>query len=132
MHDADTLLFFDAHPGALPLYTAFLDAVRALVPDVRVKVCKTQISLYARRLFACVSFTPVRRAADRPRDYITVTFGLPEQVDSPRIDAVCQPSPHRWTHHVLVARPEEIDGELMNWIRQAAEFAGRGTRVHAF
>ena len=125
MHDADTLLFFDAHPGALPLYAAFLDAARAIAPDLRVKVCKTQISLYARRLFACVSFTPVRRAADRPKDYITVTFGLPERVASPRIDAACQPAPHRWTHHVLVARPEEIDSELMGWIRQAVIFAGR-------
>ena len=125
MLDADALLFFDAHPGALPLYEAFAQAVEGLVPDARIQVRKTQISFYTRRLFACVSFTPVRRAADRPRDFITITFGLPQRVESPRIDAACEPYPRRWTHHVLIARPEEIDRELLGWIAQAATFASR-------
>ena len=125
MPDADVLLFFDAHPGALPLYEAFIQAVQRQTPQVRVQTHKTQISLYGRRLFACVSFLPVRRAANRPRDYITVTFGLPYRVESPRIDAASEPYPHRWTHHVLIARPAAIDGELMGWIRQAVAFAGR-------
>jgi len=31
--------------------------------------------------------------------------------------------PHRWTHHVMVGDRAEIDGELMEWIVEAAAFA---------
>lgn len=58
--DELTLQFFDAHPGALPLYEAFKTCVTDLVPDVRIKVQKTQISFYNRHLFACVSFARIR------------------------------------------------------------------------
>ena len=119
------LLLFSGHPGALPLYLAFDGRVRGQVENVRVKVQKTQISYYNRHLFACVSLLPARRAADRPKDYITVTFGLDRRVDSPRIDSACQPYPNRWTHHVLVASAGEIDEELMGWVAEAAAFAER-------
>lgn len=59
--DELTLQFFDAHPGALPLYEAFETRVTDLVPDVRIKVLKTQISFYNRHLFACVSFARIRK-----------------------------------------------------------------------
>ena len=88
-----------------------------------VKVQKTQITFANRRQFACVSFLPARRAKDRPEDYITVTLGLNRRLDSPRVDKASEPYPGRWTHHLLIASPEEIDGELMGWAREAAAFA---------
>ena len=30
--------------------------------------------------------------------------------------------PVRWTHHVVVSQPEEIDGELLDWLSQAYQF----------
>ena len=33
--DTNTILFFDKHPDAMPLYEAFADAVTKLYPDVR-------------------------------------------------------------------------------------------------
>ena len=124
----DALLFFSGRPGALPLYLAFDGQVRQRFPSVQVKVQKTQISYYDRRLFACVSLLPVRRGEGRPRDYITVTFGLDRRAQSPRVDAVSQVSPHRWTHHVAVASVGEIDGELMAWVAESAALAERNKR----
>lgn len=121
--NSDTLLFFDQRPAALPLYAAFEERLLAEIPDAKIKVQKTQISFSNRRMFACASFLPVRRAKDRPDTYLTVTFGLDHRVDSPRIDAASEPYPGRWTHHVLVASPEELDDELMGWVRQAAVFS---------
>ena len=43
--------------------------------------------------------------------------------NSPRIAAAVEPYPCRWTHHVLIASPAEIDGELMAWVREAAAFS---------
>lgn len=121
--DGAILSFFSGHEDALPLYAAWEAQLAAQVGEAQVKVQKTQISFYRRHLFACVSFLPVRRAPDRPRPYLTVTFGLPFRVELPRIDSACEPYPGRWTHHVLIASPDEIDAELMGWVRQAAAFA---------
>ncbi len=123
--DELTLQFFDAHPGALPLYEAFKTCVTDLVPDVRIKVQKTQISFYNRHLFACVSFARIRKKKNCPDNYIVVTFGLEHKAESPRIDIATEPYPNRWTHHVLISDPAEIDYELMSWIKEASLFSDR-------
>lgn len=123
--DPDVLLFFDAHPDALPIYTALEERTAALAGPFQIKVQKTQISFANPRLFACASFLPARKKKDRPAAWLTVTFGLDHPVRSPRIDVVTEAQPNRWTHHVLVGSPEEIDGELLGWIQQAAEFSAQ-------
>ena len=120
---ADELFFFDAHPLALPLYEQLRGRILDSVPSTRIEVKKTQISFFNRYMFAAVSFTPVRRAKDRPDPFLTVTFGLPCRKDSTRIDAAVEPYPNRWTHHVMIGSVEEVDDELLSWIREAAEFA---------
>ena len=123
--DEQILQFFDRYPDAIPLYEKFEKCVEDLVPEVRIKVQKTQISFYNRHMFVCVSFARVRRKKDCPDCYIVVTFGLEHKAESPRIDIATEPYPNRWTHHVLISELEEIDDELMGWIREAAEFSDR-------
>ena len=120
--NADTLLFFEKSPAALPLYQALETRVLAEFPDVKIRVQKTQISFSQRRNFAFASLLPARKAGERPAVFITVTFGLGRRVDSPRIDGSVEPYPNRWTHHVMVSSEEELDGELMDWLREAAAF----------
>ena len=74
--DPAILFFFEKDPAVLALYEAFETAVNALVPDVGIKVRKTQITYTNPRVFAAVSFLPARRKALRPEHYITVTLGL--------------------------------------------------------
>ena len=121
--NGDILFFFQEKPEALPLYEALEERILAEIPDVNIKVQKTQITFYNRHNFAFVSFLPVRKAKERPKVYITVTFGLSYQKESPRIDVATEPYPNRWTHHVLVSSPEEIDDELLGWLKKAAEFS---------
>ena len=120
---ADELTFFDSHPDALPLYEAFREAVIGKFPDTRIEVKKTQISFFNRRVFAAVSFTPVRKAKKRPNPFLTITFGLSYRKESSRIDVATEPYPKRWTHHVMIGTIEEIDDELISWIMEAAAFA---------
>ena len=122
MLTGDVLFFFEDHLEALPLYEAFEAQVERL-GEANIRVQKTQITFSNRHNFAFVSFLPARKAKDRPRTYITVTFGLGRRVESPRIDIATEPYPGRWTHHVLVSSAEEIDGELMGWIREAYDFS---------
>ncbi len=119
--DEQVLFFFGAHLEALPIYEALTERLFSALPETEVRVQKTQISFFCRRMFACVSFLPARPAAKRPKTgWLTVSFGLNRRESSPRIDRVSEPYPGRWTHHVLLASPEEVDGELMSWLLEAA------------
>ena len=119
----DILFFFDKHPEALPLYEALEERIRSEIQDVTIKVQKTQISFANKHNFAFVSFLPARKAKERPDIYITVTFGLGYRKESPRIDAATEPYPNRWTHHMLISQVDEVDDELLGWIKEAGVFS---------
>lgn len=121
--EQEVLYFFDGKPEALPLYKVFEQKVFSEVDGVKVKVQKTQIAFSNKHNFAFVSFLPVRKVKERPKVYIVVTFGLGYLLESPRIDGAVEPYPGRWPHHVLVSGTEEIDDELMGWVKEAAVFS---------
>ena len=121
--NTDILLFFEGHMDALPLYEKLEERILSEIDNVRIKVQKSQISFYNKHLFACVSFMRVGKKKDCLENYIVVTFGLEHKVESPRIDIATEPYPKRWTHHLLASKLDEIDEELMGWIKEAAKFA---------
>lgn len=123
MAGQDALLFFDKNPSALPLYEAFERKVLSEIDSVQIKVQKTQISFYNKRMFSCVSFAQVKKKQERPPCYIVVTFGLGHRVEAPRIQVATEPYPNRWIHHVMVSSVEEIDQELMGWVKEASVFS---------
>ena len=86
---------------------------------------KTQITFFQRHVFACVSFARVKRKAELPEGYLTLTLGLPCPLDSPRIALRVEAYPGRWTHHFVLKGPEELDEEMQDWIEAAYAFAGR-------
>ena len=119
------LLFFHKHEGALPLFEAFVEKILTMHPDTKLRIQKTQISFYARHLYACVSFLPVRKKAELPDLYLVVTLGLPEPLESWRVAAKTEPYSGRWTTHIVLGSVEEVDEELLGWVHQAYLFAGR-------
>lgn len=118
----DELLFFHSFPTLIPLYRQLKGRLEAAYPDLRVKISKTQISFYNRRMFAMVS-PPWRRVKGRPPVYLLVSFGLACRKESPRIDQAVEPYPNRWTHHVPVWQAAQIDEELLQWLDEAYQFA---------
>ena len=110
------------------MYERLENAILTRIPDVKIKVAKTQITFANKRGFAFVSFNPCRKANDRPAVWMTVTFGLGYRKESPRIDVATEPYPGRWTHHVTVGSKDEIDEELLGWIQEAADFSAAKTR----
>ena len=122
---ADELAFFDGRFAALPLYEALREGIVRVRPEALLEVKKTQISFFSRRMFAAVSFAPVRRAALRPPVFLTLTLGLARPLEHPRADRACEPYPGRWTNHLTLGSAAEVDGELLGWLREAADFAGR-------
>ncbi len=123
--DSDTLLFFDGHSDALELYLALEQRLYDTFPVVNKRVRKTQISFFNRNVFACVSFARVRRKAELPKGWLTLTLGLPAPLESARVAVKTEPYPGRWTHHFVISRREELDAELLCWIGEAYAFADR-------
>ena len=121
--DTDTLMFFDQHMDILPLYQAFEELLSDSFSVVNKRVQKTQITFSNRHVFACVSFASVKRKAELPMRYMVITLGLPAPLDSERVAVKTEPYPGRWTHHFVVSTPEELDEELLSWIKTAYTFA---------
>lgn len=121
-YESDLLFFFDGKPLELGLYQILFARMEAAFPQASVKVQKSQISFYDRHLFAAASL-PVRRKKGWPEHCLVVTVGLNRQLESPRVAVAVEPYPGRWTHHILLTAPEEIDGELMGWLEEARDFA---------
>ena len=121
--DADALMFFDQHMDILPLYQAFEELLFDSFPVVNKRVQEMQITFSNRHVFACVSFARVKRKTELPMRFIVITLGLPAPLDSERVAVKTEPYPGRWTHHIVVNKPEELDEELLSWVREAYDFA---------
>jgi hypothetical protein len=114
---------FAGHPESLEVYRA----VRRVVDDLggaRERVTRSQVAWSRRRGFAYVW---------RPGQYVgsavpaVLSVALPREVPSPRVKQVAQPSPGTWMHHVELAGPGEVDQEVVDLLRQAADAAGPPT-----
>ena len=127
-NEMEVLRFFEGRPFALQIYETFEYQLLARLPDTKIDVQKSQITLRNPRVFGCVSLMRVRRPM--PPVYMVVTFGLSRRLASPRIDTAVEPYPNRWTHHAVLTRPEEVDDELMEWMREAYDFAWLKKGVH--
>ena len=55
-----------------------------------------------------------------------VTFGLPFPAPDARIWQVSPVSPGRWTHHVLLSGPDEVDAQLLAWLDESHRMSSRG------
>lgn len=130
MQDAETMptknqidAFFAADPAVNPLYQALEPLLYAL-GDVTRRVQKTQISFSSGKGFAFV-WLPIHKVKGRPAHYIVLSFTLPRQIVSPRIVEAAEPYPGRWMHHLILSVQEELDEELLDWLREAYNFGLR-------
>ena len=121
--DLDTLMFFEGHLDALDLYRSFEELLYDSFHNVNKRVQKTQITFFNRHVFACISFARVKRKAEMPKDYLVLTLGLPVPLDSERVAVKTELYPGRWTHHIVISRPDELDEELLSWIRESYDYA---------
>lgn len=106
----DILFFFDRESLALSLFELLYEQAMARWSSSTLRVQKTQITFSDPRGYLFAS-RPRRRGGG-----LMVTFGLSAPLQSPRLFAVANPAPGRYTHHVQVADPADIDEQLMQWI----------------
>lgn len=117
----DILAFFHEHAEAFSLYEP-LEARLLAFPGTSIRVQKTQITFSNRHVYACASFLRVRRKAELPDPYLVLTLGMPYPLESGRVAVKTEPYPGRWTTHILLSRPDELDEELFSWAKEAYDF----------
>ncbi len=115
------LSFFAGRPEEEVLGRTVTQWIVTALPQTTVRVQKTQITFQNRHVFAALSLP--RRARDRAAHALTLTLGLPVRLDTPRVMMAAEPYPGRWTHHLLLSSPQDLDEELLGWVRAAAAFA---------
>ena len=119
---AGVLAFLNGHPGRIALFEAYERAVLAC-GESEMAVTKSQISWGNPYKFAFFSLPSWLGKARREAGCAVATFGLNRRVDHPRIFQAMEPYPGRWTHHVILAGPEDVDGVLRSWLAEAYAFA---------
>ena len=119
----DTMLFFDGHREVFPIYESFENMLFYLYPQTKMKVQKTQITFSNRHVFACVSFMRPKKKSELPASYFVLTLGLSYPLESERVAAKTEPYPGRWTTHIVISDESELNQELLEWVKQAYEFA---------
>lgn len=113
--------FFAGHEQAAAIFAAVRAAVEAIGP-AEIRVSRSQIAFRRRTNFAFV-WQPamyLRRAAVP----LVLTVGLRRRDSSPRWKEIVEPVPYRYTHHVELHSPAEVDAEVCAWLREAWELAG--------
>lgn len=108
---------------ALPqeLFAAIRQEVEAL-GKLSIRVTKSQIAFRRRRGFAWV-WIPGRYLKGRMAPLV-LTLSLPCRDRSPRWKEIVEPVPGRFTHHLELYTPGDVDEQVQGWLRQAWEAAG--------
>lgn len=121
------LTFFAGKPEEEVLARQVLTWLLAELPSTDIRVQKSQITFLGRYNFGALSLP--RRAQDKRAHALLLTLGLPARLDTDRVAVATEPYPGRWTHHILLTGPQDLDEELRGWVHAAYQFAetkGRG------
>ena len=105
-------MFAGAKAGLRPLYDELLKRGLGLAKDVKACPCKTIVPLYRKHVFAQIKPTT--------RTRIDLGFALRDTPATGRlIDTGGFAKKDRITHRIPIASLQDIDTELMTWLRRA-------------
>ena len=113
--------FFVEKPQLLEVVRPFLREALNRWPEAEIVTQKSQVSLRAPRPFCALS-THVRFSRQPSPGYVTLSLFLPRRLDSPRAAAAVEPYPGRWTNHLPLFSPADLDEELWAWAEEARRF----------
>jgi hypothetical protein len=111
--------FFANYEESRPLFEALCRAIDELGP-VELNVTKSQITFRQtahRTAFARV-WLPKRYLQDRGA-LLVLTLGFRQRDASPRWKEIVEPQPGRFTHHLELWSPAEIDDDVRAWLKAA-------------
>jgi hypothetical protein len=111
---------FAGNPLGMAVCARIHSALKALGP-VEVRTSKSQVSFRRARGFAYL-WVP-GRYLKHPRADVVLSFALGRRAESQRFKEVVHPSPRHWMHHLEIHAVNDVDDEVVGWLREAAERA---------
>lgn len=114
---AQVLEFLRGDPRRMTLFETVEAAVLAL-GESGLAVARTQISWGNPKKFALLSL-PRRAGAGG----LILTLGLGRRAEDPCVFQAVEPYPGRWTHHIALAGPEDVDDAVRALLAEAYTFA---------
>lgn len=106
-----------------PLYEALERALLTRYPDCVVAVQKSQISFSCPKPFLYLWLLGFgRKIKGRTGRYFVLTLCMPRPLQSPRIGAMTEPYPGRFTCHMPISRPADLDAEFWSWVEESYRF----------
>lgn len=111
---------FSGSPRGLELFHA-VEELLAGSPPAAVRATKSQVAFRARRGFAYLWWPGRYVDSDVPA---VLSIALPRRIDSDRFKEVVNPSRGVWMHHLELRTGDELDAEVLAWLREAQSAAG--------
>lgn len=109
------------HAVALAVFERVRSVLEAIGP-VDIRTSKSQVAFRRLRGFAYLWLPGLY--LERPGADVVLSFALGRRDPSPRFKEVVQPSPKHWMHHLEIHGVDDVDDEVVGWLREAAERAG--------
>lgn len=114
--------FLGSDVAAQAIFRAVDAAVTARCAPADRRVSKSQIGFYRTHPFAAVWRPGQYLGGDRPP--LVLSVFLRRRDASPRWKEVVEPAPGRFTHHLELHLPREVDDEVAAWLEEAWASAG--------
>lgn len=109
--------FFRGRDKARELFDALRTVIDSIGPT-QVHVSKSQIA-FATRHNVAVVWTPDRYLNPKRNAPLVLTVSLRRRDPSPRWKEITPVGSGRYTHHLELHAPEEIDDEVRGWLAEA-------------
>jgi Domain of unknown function (DUF5655) len=112
--------FFAGHPDARAVFEKVRSVLARLGP-LEVRTSKSQVAFRRRRGFAFL-WLPGRYLS-KPAAEVVLSIALGRHDHSGRFKEVAHPAPAQWMHHLEIRDADDIDDEVVAWLREAADRA---------
>ena len=113
--------FFAGHDASRRLFDVLQTAVSSVGPST-LRVTKSQVAFRRVRAFAW-AWRPGQYLAGKPAPLV-LSIALRRRDDSNRWKEVVEPAPGRFMHHLEIKKIQDIDSDVLLWLRKAWEEAG--------
>jgi uncharacterized protein DUF5655 len=112
--------FFAGHPDAHAVFEKVRAVLNQLGP-LEVRASKSQVAFRRQRGFAFL-WLPGRYLST-PTAEVVLSIALGRHDPSPRFKQVVHPAPTQWMHHLEIRDVDDIDDQVVGWLREAADRA---------
>jgi hypothetical protein len=113
--------FFEGYKQSRPLFEKLCEMVKSIgIFDLR--VTKSQVAFRRKKAFAW-AWVPGRYLHGNTAPLV-LTLAFAEQDISPRWKQIVEPAPGKFTHHLELHSPIDLDEQVMEWLRRAWLEAG--------